>query len=73
LGGLKNRRNVERPNFLVKLGNFIGDFSSAPSIRPEVLDLCKKMEEIYQISLQNRFELIVVGIYNVLKEKRKEL
>ena len=57
------------------IGNFIGNFSSAPSISPEVLDPCnpcrKKGRKKNQMSLQNRFELIVVGIYNVFKRKKK--
>ena len=56
-----------------RLGHFISNFCIAPSISPEVLDFCRKKEEKNQISVQKRFELIVVGIYNVLKEKRKEL
>ena len=56
------------------MGSGLSNFSSAPSISPEVLDPCRKKEEkINQMSLQDKFELIVVGIYNVLKEKRKEL
>ena len=37
------------------------------------LILVGKRKKKNQMSLQNKFELIVVGIYNVLKEKRKEL
>ena len=56
------------------IGNFIGNFSSAPSISPEVLDPCRKKEE-KKIKCHFRTDLNSSWLAYImyLKEKRKEL